>query len=232
MRLIRVDIDGFRSIEDQWLPANGLVVLFGANSAGKSSVLEAVAEVITQAEAMRSDPGQFDDEYVMGSITFTLPDASSTGTQDAQAFASLLSGEQARSSLFGEPTYPWPWLGEELRPSLRNAKVGQARAILATALAEAGSAGTARDRRLLASAVFSSDSAFFTADAVSTHMSVYRPAMPAAASKAARRIAAAPAGNGPLHKIAVELESEQVAHIGQVGGGTGKMSKFSPRFRR
>jgi len=150
VRLLRVDIDRFRSIEHQWLPASGLVVLFGANSVGKTSVLEAVAEVITNAEGFRSDPGQVDDEYVIGSVTFALPKGGAAGTEDARTFASLLSGEQAGPSLFGGSTYPWPWLAEESRPTLLKAKAGRARAILAAALAGAGSAGTPRDRLLLA----------------------------------------------------------------------------------
>ena len=227
MQLLRVDIDRFRSIEDQWLPAEGLVVLFGPNSAGKTSVLEAVAEVITEAGALRSDPGQLDEEYVMGSVSFTLPEAGTAGTEDARTFASLLSGEQASSSLFGESTYPWPWLGEELRLSLRKAKAGRAGAVLAAALAGAGCAGTARDRKSLARAVFSPGAAFFTADPVSVSMSVYRPHMRAAAIRAAGRIAAVPGGNDPLHKIAVQLDSGLVAHVGHVGGGAKQMNKFA-----
>lgn len=229
MRLLRIDIDRFRSIKDQWLPANGLVVLFGPNSAGKTSVLEAVAEVITEAGELRSDPGQVDSEDVMGSVTFVLPDAGSTGTEDARTFASLLSGEQARPSMFGESTYPWPWLGETQRPSLQKAKAtaSRARAILTAALAEAGSAGTARDRKLLARTVFNPGSVFFTASSVSTSMAVYRPAMPAAAIRAAHRIAAAAEHDDPLRKIAVELDSELVGHVGHVGGGAGYLNKLT-----
>ena len=43
MRLHAIFIKDFRSIRNQWLPADGLVVLFGANSAGKTSALEARA---------------------------------------------------------------------------------------------------------------------------------------------------------------------------------------------
>lgn len=41
MRLLEVNISEFRSITDRKLKADGLVVLFGPNSAGKTSVLEA-----------------------------------------------------------------------------------------------------------------------------------------------------------------------------------------------
>ena len=46
MRLLGLVIEDFRSIRGQWLPADGLIVLFGPNSAGKSSVLEAAVELL------------------------------------------------------------------------------------------------------------------------------------------------------------------------------------------
>jgi recombinational DNA repair ATPase RecF len=60
VRLLRLDIDEFRSIENQWVPADGLVVLFGPNSSGKTSVLEAVEQLITQAGTLRADPAGAD----------------------------------------------------------------------------------------------------------------------------------------------------------------------------
>jgi predicted ATP-dependent endonuclease of OLD family len=60
VRLLRIDIESFRSIEDEWLPAAGLVVLFGANSAGKTSVLEAAEQLMSQAGTLRSDQPQQD----------------------------------------------------------------------------------------------------------------------------------------------------------------------------
>ncbi len=47
MRLLQVNISKFRSIADQQHTAGGLVVLFGPNSAGKTSVLEAAEQLIT-----------------------------------------------------------------------------------------------------------------------------------------------------------------------------------------
>lgn len=58
MHLLAVRIDWFRSIKDQVLPADGLVVLFGQNSAGKTSVLEAVEHLITQGGKFRADPAE------------------------------------------------------------------------------------------------------------------------------------------------------------------------------
>jgi hypothetical protein len=50
-----VNISEFRSIADQQFAAVGLVVLFGPNTAGKSSVLEAAEQLITRAEIRRAD---------------------------------------------------------------------------------------------------------------------------------------------------------------------------------
>lgn len=102
-------------------------------------------------------------------------------------------------------------------PALQKANARRARSFLAAALAEAGSAGPAGDRKFLARVVFNPGSVFFTAGYVSTSMAVYRPAMPAAAVRAAHRIAAATTANDddPLRKIAVELESGVVAHVGK-----------------
>ena len=58
MPLDRIFIEGFRSIREQWLPADGLVVLFGPNSAGKTSVLEAAVELLGAASSRRIDPGE------------------------------------------------------------------------------------------------------------------------------------------------------------------------------
>jgi hypothetical protein len=47
VRLLQVNISEFRSIADQQFTAEGLVVLFGPNLAGKTSVLEVVEQLIT-----------------------------------------------------------------------------------------------------------------------------------------------------------------------------------------
>jgi recombinational DNA repair ATPase RecF len=75
VRLLRIQIKEFRSIYQQSLPADGLVVLFGPNSAGKTSVLEAATELIRTSATHRSDPGELDEVYAVGSLWFSLPGA-------------------------------------------------------------------------------------------------------------------------------------------------------------
>jgi hypothetical protein len=96
MRLLRVEIEQFRSIKDQWIPGDGLVVLFGVNSGGKTSVLEAVEHVLTQASAVRADPGADDEPFVMGSVWLELPAAGAAGSDDARLYRSLLRGEHSK----------------------------------------------------------------------------------------------------------------------------------------
>ena len=103
LHLLGIDIENFRSLEDQWVPADGLVVLFGPNSAGKTSVLEAVDDLISQTGALRADPGADDDPLVIGSVIFGLPAADVAGSEDSQLYASLLRGEYIKPGVFGIP---------------------------------------------------------------------------------------------------------------------------------
>lgn len=57
MRLRGLVIEDFRSIGGQWLPAAGLV-LFGPDSAGKTSVLEATADLLGAGSHLRTDPAE------------------------------------------------------------------------------------------------------------------------------------------------------------------------------
>ena len=138
LRLLRIDIDQCRSIEDQHIPAEGLVVLFGANSAGKTSLLEAVENLITEAGSFRPDPGAEEDPFVLGSVIFDLPAANLTESADRRLYLAFLRGDYSKPDTFGEsPEYPWGWLDEERRASLKDADLEQAKAMLADALAEA-----------------------------------------------------------------------------------------------
>jgi len=143
LRLLRVDIEQFRSINDQWIPAEGLVVLFGANSAGKTSVLEAVEHVITQASALRADPGADDDPFVMGSVWFQLLAAGAAGSEDARLYRSLLRGEHSKPGMFGGTQYPWDWLDDAACGRLADADLDGAISILVGALASTGDADSA-----------------------------------------------------------------------------------------
>ena len=163
VRLRGVKIDRFRSIADQWLPMEGLVVLFGQNSAGKTSVLEAVEHLITQAGRFRADPGEIEETSVDGSLVFDLPGAHIPGSPDAQIYRALLRDEYSRPGAFGKSKYPWPWLDAELAARLKKADLEPAISLLSGALARTGASGTAEDREALANSVFDPSAVYFFA---------------------------------------------------------------------
>jgi energy-coupling factor transporter ATP-binding protein EcfA2 len=230
LRLIRIDIDQFRSIEDQYVPAEGLVVLFGANSAGKTSVLEAVEDLITSAGSFRPDPGAEEDPFVLGTVMFDLPAANMVDSGDARLYLALLRGEYCKPGIFGDPPeYPWGWLGEEYRASLKDADLEQAKAMLADALARAGDAGSAQDRELLSTSVFEPTAAYFAADMTSISFNVYGPDLSAEVRIAARRIAEH-AGVDPLWELANTLMSDGSAHVGWVASGSFEWKEFTEVF--
>jgi hypothetical protein len=229
LHLLSVEIEQFRSIEDQWVPAEGLVVLFGANSAGKTSVLEAAEYLITQAGVLRSDPGDNDDSFVLGSVMFDLPAAGIAGSEDARMYLALLTGEHSKPGLFGEPADPWAELGEGLTRRLTGTDLDQARALLAEALACAGGTDASEDRQILACSVFDPDVVYFSADQSSIGLSVDGTSLPEEAQDAARRIAAI-AGDDVLSQLAGSLVSEGWAHVAWVGGGASHWKDFSAGF--
>ena len=100
MRLLQMTISEFRSIADQKLALTGLVVLFGPNSAGKTSALEAAEHLITRADIRRVDPAERWDVNVLGSVAYALPDAEMPGSADADTYRWLLADLSPRSGEF------------------------------------------------------------------------------------------------------------------------------------
>lgn len=229
LHLLNVEIEQFRSIEDQGIPAEGLVVLFGPNSAGKTSVLEAVEDLITRAGTLRSDPGADDDTTVLGSVTFALPAAGIAGSGDARMYRSLLGGEHSKPSMLGDSGDPWAWLEDGLTERLKDAGLDQARSMLAEAFARTGDTGSFEDREVLARSVFDPHAVYFCADLPDISLVVNGPSLPAEAMDAARRIAAI-AGDDALWKVATGLVSEGRAHVASIGVEDGQRQSFAAYF--
>jgi energy-coupling factor transporter ATP-binding protein EcfA2 len=217
MRLLGFEIENFRSIEDQWVPADGLVVLFGPNSAGKTSVLEAVEHLVTQAAALRADPGANDEPFVMGRVIFDLPAADFADSADARIYRSLLLGEHDKPDKSGVSADHWAWLDDRLTGLLQGAGLDQARSLLADAFVRAGDAGVAEDRELLARSIFDPRAVCFFAEVSDITLVVRRRALPADVVGAARRLAAM-AGDDALSKLATGLVSTGWAHVAQLAG--------------
>jgi hypothetical protein len=229
LHLLDVEIEHFRSIEDQRIPAEGLVVLFGPNSAGKTSVLEAVEELVARAATVRADPGEDDDPYVLGSVTFDVPGAGVAGSKDAQLYRSLLCGEYTGPDMFGNSGDAWAWLREGLSERLKDADLGAAISVLAEALVGSGDAGSITDRQVLARSIFDPDAVYFADGLTSISLNVDGPSLPAKAMDAAERIASA-TGDDALWKLATGLASAGWVHVAWVGNGGGKARSFAEEF--
>jgi energy-coupling factor transporter ATP-binding protein EcfA2 len=229
MRLLGFEIENFRSITNQWVPAGGLVVLFGPNSAGKTSVLEAVEHLVTQAANLRSDPGADEEPFVMGQVMFDLPAADIAGSADSRMYRSLLCADHSKPGMFGLSTDPWARLEDGLSGLLRDAGLDQARSLLAGAFVRAGDAGAAEDRELLAGSIFDPQAVRFFADINNISLVVRRRSLPADAVRAARRLAAI-AGDDALSKLAADLVSTGWAHVAWLASESFQWKKFASDF--
>jgi hypothetical protein len=217
VRLVKIFIEEFRSIHDQWLPAEGLVVLLGPNSAGKTSVLEAASELVRGSGTKhRADPGEAEPAYAVGTLWFDLPAADDRGSKDAAAYRSLLCGEDSEGWAGEGPA--WDWLEPGTAELLKGASAGDARAHLAQLLAGSGMAGDAGDRELLARAVFEA-SPLFAADAEGIRLLVRAASLPGAAIDAAAHIAASPGSGDRLQEIAAQLGTRALADVATVAVG-------------
>jgi AAA domain, putative AbiEii toxin, Type IV TA system len=223
MHLLEIFIEEFRSIRKQRLPANGMVVLFGVNSAGKTSVLEAVVELLTAASSRRIDPGESEDEDQpsKGAIWFTLPDAGISGSPGAELYAALLTGEHADGRA-------WEELGPDAAGVLRGKTAGDAREWIASRFVEAGRAGLLADREILARSVLDPAAAYFGADSDDVGMYAHASRLAGDVIGAAHRIAADTDHDGVLWRIADRLATGQSALIGLVAGRDAISDAFPP----
>lgn len=206
MRLLQVNIFEFRPIVDQQLTAEGLIVLFGPNSAGKTSVLEAVEQLITRAEVRRTDPADPVEAHAYGSVVFDLPAAGVAGSADAETYRWLLCGQHSTERA-------WDWLGEGTSESIRAVGLTQARAVLAALLADSGAAGQQVDRVLLATSLLDPGVVFIVVHDGGVYLLAREPSLPAEVLAAAAQIAAAPGNDDPLQEIAGHLLTHGSARV-------------------
>lgn len=217
MRLVGIDIEDFRSIHDQRLPAEGLVVLLGPNSAGKTSVLEAARELAGgSGTAHRADPGEPESPYAVGTLWFDLPAAGDPSSEEVETIRRLLCGEDSDGWEGEGPA--WERLEPGTAVLLKGASTADARVYLAEQLAGSGEAGEPGDRELLARAVLGS-SPLFAADALGIRLLAQVSSLPGEAIAAAARIAASPASGDRLQEIAVQLGASGQADVATVAAG-------------
>jgi AAA domain, putative AbiEii toxin, Type IV TA system len=221
MRLLGIAIEEFRSIRSQWLPADGLVVLFGPNSAGKTSVLEAAVELLRAGSHLRTDPGLLEDVWAQGSVSFTLPAAGISGSADAELYRALLSGARSRGRA-------WDDLASGAADLLSEKTADDVREWIASRLADAGQAGPDPDREILARSVLDPSVASFVVNIQGVFACADADRIPGDAMEAARRMAASEAASDPLREIAVGLCTERRAAIGRVADGEALADAFPP----
>lgn len=111
MRLAGVQFDHFKSIEESELSTDGLVVIFGINSSGKSNALEGVEALVAQfrkddghasSGKIRKDSGQMEEEtYPSGGLIVEFPDCETVGHVDHEIVRAILSG--------AAQTTDWKW---------------------------------------------------------------------------------------------------------------------------
>ncbi len=141
MRIRFADIGDWRSIAGARLPLDGLIVLFGTNSSGKTSVLDTLRNALGGEDAPRGDP---DVDFFDGQILFDLNLADVPGDREAELLRRLLSGQLADDQV-------WDVLDPGATADLRDMPIEFIRDYLADGLAARGSAGGREDRRMLAS---------------------------------------------------------------------------------
>jgi hypothetical protein len=128
--------------------------LVGANSAGKTTVLEAVADLLSGNGELRTDPGDRSDPWVGGSVTFDLSLTASPGSEDQLIFRDLLVGRYGPGPGADTPVPPFSALDPDVAELLAGSPLQDVTDYLISALVSAGTAGTPEDRRCLAKAVF------------------------------------------------------------------------------
>jgi hypothetical protein len=164
------------------IPLEGLVGVGRRHSSGKTNTLEAVAELITLARKERRPWGGDGQTQPEGLVSFELDQADVSGHPDAELYRQLLTGA------FGLCSYKL--FDDESRERLRDATPAEIQEHMAEQLLEAGTAGAAGDRRLLAKAMTRTTSV--TGDYTGTELTVLPDRLSNPAREAARRLAAAP----------------------------------------
>jgi hypothetical protein len=206
MRLLAARIEEYKAFQDQALPLEGLVVVFGANSSGKTNSLEAVAELIgLSGEQVRPHGGEGDNP-ALGDVIFDLDQVDVHGHADVELYRNLLTRD---FGFAGQEVFD-----EETLKLLRKASPRQIQEHLTRQLINAGSAGSAEDRQLIGEAA--ARTTLFQVDSLHVRLVVVPSGLPQVVLDAAERVASKSPGesNDPLYRIAVHLTAKRLAPIG------------------
>lgn len=182
MRITRIEIDQWRVLKGTWLPLDGLLVLYGTNSSGKTTVLEAVSSMLAGARP-RIDPFVNDPSVgdAKGRIFFELDCAEVPGHADAELYLRLMSMRDVGLELASG-------FGPDLPFILDGADAETVRATLMEAYVEQSEAGTREDRVLVAEHAFRSRFFMFEFETLGVWL-VARPPEDATTREAVKRVA-------------------------------------------
>jgi hypothetical protein len=192
MRVLQVQIDGYKNLQPASIvPVSGLVVLFGANSVGKTNALEAVSSLLSpEPVEQRRELGDGHGLEASGRVLFELEQAQVPGHDDGRLFQRL-AGEL---------------LSADEAARLRDLAPEKVREYLCERLIRAGSGNDLdhKGRRLLARHL--TDQSLFLWDGFATAWVAAADRLPRKAKAAAHRLAATPGRDGDrLHRHASTL---------------------------
>lgn len=215
MRLLSVTINEYRSVSEASLPLEGMVVLIGPNSAGKTTALEAVREALRAKGAVRVDPGDRDQPLHGAEVEFELPGAALAGSEDRQLLRDLLAGRYGPGAGHDAVVPPLAALDPEAVELLADCPLEEVTNYLVDEYVKRGNAGTPEDRRCLASALF--DNPLFQTDFRYLVLRVDRARLGSTACAAAERIAQSDrTGPDALHNLAKEIVAQGGAFVASV----------------
>ncbi len=215
MRLLSVTINEYRSIDGASLPLEGMVVLIGPNSAGKTTALEAVSEALRAKGAVRVDPGDRDQPVHGAEVEFELPGAALAESDDRQLLRDLLAGRYGPGAGHDAIVPPLAALDPEAVELLADCPLQEVTNYLVDEYVKRGNAGTPEDRRCLASAIF--DNPLFQTDFRYLVLCADRARLGSTACAAAERIAQSDrTGPDVLHDWAKQIAFEGRAFVATV----------------
>ncbi len=221
MRLLSVTINEYRSISGCTVPLEGMVVLFGPNSAGKTTVLEAVRDALSAKRSARIDPGDWDEPFHAAEVAFELPGAGLAGSEDSELLRDLLARKYGPGEHHDAVVPPFDALDREAAELLADCSLEEVTTYLVDALVKTGGAGTLEDRRCFAGALF--DNPIFTTDSSYIVLCVSPEQLGSTASAAAARIG---------HCERIESDTLQGLAIQAITRGTVYVATLSDQARK